>query len=93
MNRLLKIAAPALAAIGVLAVTAPAEARCWYDSYGNQICRRGPPPPPVYYAPPPPVYYAPPPRYYAPPPRAYYAPPPPRYYGPSRPVVNFGVTF
>lgn len=92
-NRLLKIALPALAALGVLAATAPAEARCWWDGYGNRVCSR--PPPPVYVAPPPPVYYAPPPRYYVPPPpRAYYAPPPPRYYAPPpRPVFNFGLTF
>lgn len=92
-NRLLKIALPAFAALGVLAVTAPAEARCWWDGYGNRVCSR--PAPPVYVAPPPPVYYAPPPpRYYAPPPRAYYAPPPPRYYAPPpRPVFNFGLTF
>ncbi len=89
-TRLLKFIAPAIAALGVLAVTAPAEARCYYDGYGNRVCHR--PPPPVYYAPPPPVYYAPPPRYYAPPPRVYYAPPRHRYYAP-RPVVNFGLTF
>lgn len=91
-NRLMKIALPVLAAVGVLAATAPAEARCWWDRYGNRVCS----PPPRYYAPPPPpVYYAPPPpRYYVPPPRAYYAPPPPRYYAPPpRPVFNFGLTF
>ncbi len=91
-NRLLKIALPAFAALGVLAAAVPAEARCWWDGYGNRVCSR--PAPPVYVAPPP-VYYAPPPpRYYAPPPRAYYAPPPPRYYAPPpRPVFNFGLTF
>jgi len=91
-NRLLKIALPAIAAFGVLAATAPAEASCWWDRYGNRVCS----PPPRYYAPPPPpVYYVPPPpRYYVPPPRAYYAPPPPRYYAPPpRPVFNFGMTF
>ena len=91
-NRLLKIALPAFAALGVLAAAVPAEARCWWDGYGNRVCSR--PAPPVSVAPPP-VYYAPPPpRYYAPPPRAYYAPPPPRYYAPPpRPVFNFGLTF
>ncbi|BBK44712.1 hypothetical protein STVA_47320 [Allostella vacuolata] len=92
INRLLKIVAPAAAVLGMLAVSAPAEARCWYDGYGNRVCS----PPPRYYAPPPPpVYYAPPPprRYYAPPPRVYYPPPPPpRYYAP-RPVINFGLAF
>lgn len=91
-TRLLKIIAPAVAALGVAAAMAPAaEARCYYDGYGHRVCHR--PPPRVYVAPPPPVYYVPPPpRYYVPPPRAYYVPPPPRYYAP-RPVVNFGLTF
>ena len=48
-NRLMKIALPVLAAVGVLAATAPAEARCWWDRYGNRVCS----PPPRYYAPPP----------------------------------------
>ena len=63
-TRLLKFAAPAIAALGVLAVTVPAEARCYYDGWGNRVCHQ---PRARYYAPPPPVYYAPPPpRYYAP---------------------------
>ena len=49
-NRLLKIALPAFAALGVLAAAVPAEARCWWDGYGNRVCSR--PAPPVYVAPP-----------------------------------------
>ncbi|MCC7275845.1 MAG: hypothetical protein IT561_24460 [Alphaproteobacteria bacterium] len=94
--RLLKYAAPVIAGLGVLAATAPASARCYYDSYGYRTCYR--PAPPVYYGPPPVVYAPPPAPYYlAPPPRVVMAPPPRPYYHRhyGQPVVNFGfgVTF
>ncbi|MGE0717068.1 MAG: hypothetical protein AB7P02_16620 [Alphaproteobacteria bacterium] len=93
MSQLLKIAAPLIAGIGVLAATMPASAACYYDPYyGQTICRR-PPPPPVYVAPPPAYYVPPPPVYVAPPPRVVVAPQPYYRHYHHRPAVSFGFAF
>ena len=77
-------AAGAACLIGLVALTAPAQADPPWERGRGHHHRWGPPPYRYY---PPPAYYYPPPIYYAPPP-VYYAPPPPVYMAPG---LSFGL--